>query len=131
MEDLIHRLDGGDPDLVFELKWRVPYEKENLISVQYIRDYIQEIIGCDCWAMGTTTNTFFSFYDLENGSESLKEQRYIRDHVILEDNETLEMCMHSPQKMYIVLGGNPFRYITLEYTSSGLGILSDYQRPDS
>lgn len=76
------------------LKWRVPYEKENLTSIQYIRDYIQEIIGCDCWALGTMTNTFFSFYDLQNETESLKEQRYIRDHIILEDIETVEMFTH-------------------------------------
>lgn len=109
----------------FEVTWRIPFEKENGLSLQYAIDHIKGILGCDCWAAGTLSEAYFDLYNLEAKSEEYLVQRHIRDDILLHDPSIL---FDSTQKVYIILGGDPFRYLTIEYRNNGLGIITDFQR---
>jgi hypothetical protein len=123
MHELIQQLER---ELVFEMMWRIPFQKEDKASIQYVAEYIRDIIGCDCWAVGNADKkAYFSFYDLKDKTDEVRE--WERRSNLLEDVSPL---LDNPEKVYLVMGGNPFRYLTIEYTPKGLGILTDYQRPE-
>ena len=121
MQDIIQQVEGTSE---FKMVWRIPFERDNKIAMQNVCDHVMDIICADCWAVGTSAETFFNFYPTEPGSSTYKIQRDYRDNVLSHDISCLFECA---EKVYIVLGGQPFRYITIEYNGDGLGILTDFQ----
>lgn len=121
MRDVIERIQGS-PD--FTMVWRIPFETENSIAMQYVYSHVKDILRADCWAVGTTHTTFFNFYSIDVESGEYQTQREYRDNVLYHHVSCL---FDSLEKVYIILGGQPFRYLTIEYNESGLGILTDFQ----
>jgi len=101
----------------FHRIWRLPFEKENPVSIQYVLQYLTDILGGDM-SMAQTASGYV-FFDL-HGSPVTESNR----DALFKDPLPL---LHQPEKVYLVMGADVFRYITIEYTSNGLGILSDYQ----
>lgn len=103
----------------FQLVWRIPFEKESQLAMNFVTDHLDDILNGDCWWAGTRNDTFFSLYNIDD-DEYLKERKK-RDNILNND-----LLFSKDETVYIIMGGNPFRYVTIEY-SENLGILTDYQ----
>lgn len=113
--------------LEFELVWCIPFEKDNVISIKYVLHHMDQILGGDCWAAGTLTQFFFNLYDVARDTEEFKTQLQKRDEIFYHAN--MFPLFDCKEKVYVFMGGNPFRYVTIDYDEQkGLGILCDYQK---
>ena len=120
MQDLIDQVKQS-PD--FEMRWKIPFEKQNNVAMRFVMDHVIVVLGGDCWAVGSRHRVHYSFYDLNTNTEEYEKQQQCREDIIHDVSPLFE----SPEKVFLIMGGNPFRYVTIEYTKEGLGILTDYQ----
>lgn len=98
--------------------WRIPFENDDPVAVAFIKDYICQILGGDVSIAGTSRHIFFNLH-----SDTSPDNDTIR-LALLNDPQPL---WQQSETVYILMGATVFRYVTIEYTSTGLGILSDYQ----
>lgn len=105
----------------FERVWRIPFEQDSDVSKSFIMEHIKHVLGGDCWAAWTQHDILFNLYNNETTHYDIIRENLLYDPLPL---------INQQDTVYIVMGAVPFRYLTIEYTDKGLGILSDFQRSD-
>lgn len=119
MQDLIEQCNQS-PDL--ECVWRIPFRRNCFVSMKFAVSYVSQILQGEGWAAGTLQEMFFSDHV---GETDLPREQEKRNHIYYE--KTMYPLFDKESTVYVIRGCEPFRYITIEYTEEGIGILTDYQ----
>lgn len=107
------------------LIWRIPFERDYPIAMEYVINHIYKIMTDEnCLAVGTYNKTFFNFHNLLKDSEEYRKEDQIREKIITHND--MYPMFHCDEKIYIILGEEPYGYVTIEYNKDGLGIISNY-----